>query len=73
MKAAAARLAKDGGVSLNRWFGSAVARKVGAVGTAAGFLRCRAGDARPEDPRAVPARAQDRASDSGDGLRDGRR
>ena len=49
VKQAAARLAKEDGVSLNQWIASAVAEKVGAVETAAEFLKRRAGDARPED------------------------
>lgn len=36
-------------MSLNQWIASAVAQKVGAVETAADFLRQRAGDAKPED------------------------
>jgi predicted HicB family RNase H-like nuclease len=35
-KAAATRLAKEDGVSLNQWIASAVAQNVGAVETAAG-------------------------------------
>lgn len=66
IKAAAARLAKQDGVSLNQWIASAVAQKVGAVETAAEFLRRRAGDARPEDLRTLLARAPDRAPDPGD-------
>ena len=49
VKAAAARLARQDGVSLNQWIASAVAQKVGAVETAEAFLRRRAGEARPED------------------------
>lgn len=49
IKAAAARLAKEDGVSLHQWIASAVAEKVGTVRTAALFLRQRAGDAKPED------------------------
>ncbi|RUU25829.1 toxin-antitoxin system HicB family antitoxin, partial [Mesorhizobium sp. M6A.T.Ce.TU.002.03.1.1] len=45
IKEAAARLAKADGVSLNQWIASAVAQKVGAMETAADFLRRRAGDA----------------------------
>ena len=41
VKEAAAR----DGVSLNQWIASAVAQKVGAMETAAEFLRRRAGDA----------------------------
>lgn len=66
IKAAAARLAKEDGVSLNQWIASAVAQKVGAVETAAEFFRQRAGDARPEDLRGFLARAPDRKSDPGD-------
>ncbi len=42
VKAAAARLAKEDGVSLNQWIASAVAQKVGAAETAAEFFRKRA-------------------------------
>lgn len=49
IKAAAARLAKEDGVSLNQWIASAVAQKVGTVETAAEFLKKRAGAATPED------------------------
>ena len=47
LKAEAARLAREDGVSLNQWIATAVAQKIGAVETAADFLRRRAGDARP--------------------------
>lgn len=49
VKAAAARLAKADGVSLNQFIAAAVAEKVGAVETAGELLRRRAGDAKPED------------------------
>ena len=49
VKAAAARLAKEDGVSLNQWISVAIAQKVGVVETAADFLKRRAGNARPED------------------------
>jgi hypothetical protein len=49
VKTAAQRLAKEDGVSLNQWISVAVAEKVGAVETAASFLKRRAGDARPSD------------------------
>jgi hypothetical protein len=39
VKAAAARLAREDGVSLNQWIASAVAQKVGAVETAADLLQ----------------------------------
>lgn len=45
IKAAAARLAREDGVSLNQWIASAVAQKVGAVETADEFLKRRAGSA----------------------------
>ena len=49
VKAAAARLAKEDGVSLNQWISVAIAQKIGVVETAADFLKRRAGKARPED------------------------
>lgn len=49
VKEAARRLAKEDGVSLNQWISVAVAQKIGAVETAAEFLKRRAGKARPED------------------------
>ncbi len=49
IKTAAARLAKEDGVSLNQWIAVAVAQKIGAVETAAEFLKRRARDAKPED------------------------
>ncbi len=69
IKSAAARLAKEDGVSLNQWITAAVAQKVGAVETAAAFFRRRAGPAKPEDLRAILALAPDRAPDPGDELR----
>jgi len=65
IKAAAARLAKEDGVSLNQWITAAVAQKIGAVETAAEFIKCRAGNARPEDLKAFlgrPTRAWRRDS-----------
>jgi secreted protein with Ig-like and vWFA domain len=49
MKQAAERLAKEDGVSLNQWIAVAIAQKIGAVETAADFLKRRAGDAQPAD------------------------
>ena len=49
VKTAAQRLAKEDGVSLNQWIAVAVAEKIGAVETAASFLRRRAGNAKPAD------------------------
>lgn len=42
LKTAAARLAKEDGVSLNQWIATAVAQRVGAVETAAQFFQRRA-------------------------------
>ena len=49
VKAAAARLAKEDGVSLNQWIAVAIAQKIGVIETASAFLAKRAGTARPED------------------------
>jgi hypothetical protein len=49
IKAAAARLAKEDGVSLNQWIATAVAQKIGVVETAATFFQHRAGSATPDD------------------------
>ena len=49
IKNAAAKLAKEDGVSLNQWIAAAVAEKVGAVETAAEFFKRRAGKAKPKD------------------------
>ncbi len=68
VKAAAARLAKEDGVSLNQWIASAVAQKVGAVETAATFFRTRAGGAQPQDLRAILGSVPDRAPDPNDEL-----
>ena len=68
VEAAAARLAREDGVSLNQWIAAAVAQKVGAVQTATEFFRRRAGNARPEDLHALLCLAPDRAPDPGDEL-----
>lgn len=52
IKEAATKLAQDDGVSLNQWIASAVAQKVGAVETAAEFLRKRKGSATGDGLRA---------------------
>ena len=49
VKAAAARLAKEDGVSLNQFIAVAVAEKVGTIETAEEFLRRRAAKAKPSD------------------------
>jgi hypothetical protein len=71
IKTAAARLAKEDGVSLNQWIAAAVAQKVGAVETAAEFFRHRGEGAKPGDLRAILARVPDRAPDAGDELPEG--
>ena len=69
IKAAAARLARADGVSLNQWIAAAVAEKIGAVEAAEHYLRRRVGGAGPDDLlrflRAAPQRepaAEDRLS-----------
>lgn len=59
IKAEAARLAKEDGVSLNQWIATAVAQKIGVVETAAEFLKRRAGDAQPGDLKAFLANVPD--------------
>lgn len=49
VKAAAARLAKADGVSLNQFISVAVAEKVGVMESAAEFLAKRAGKSKPGD------------------------
>ena len=66
IKAAAARLAREDGVSLNQWIASAVAQKVGVVETASAFLRRRSGNAKPEDLGAFLAAAPDVPPQPGD-------
>ena len=66
VKQAAARLAKEDGVSLNQWIAVAVAQKIGAVETAADFLSRRAGASRPEDMLPFLDRAKREAPVVGD-------
>jgi HicB family len=49
VKAAAVRLAKEDGVSLNQWISVAIAQKIGVVETAADFLARRVGKAKAAD------------------------
>lgn len=49
VKEAAARLAREDGVSLNQWIAVAIAQKIGVVETASGFLKRRAGKAQSKD------------------------
>lgn len=53
IKAAAARLAKEDGVSLNQWIATAVAQKIGTVETAAAFFQRRARGATPDDLKRI--------------------
>jgi hypothetical protein len=59
IKATAARLAKEDGVSLNQWIATAVAQKIGAVETAAAFFRRRAGNATPDDLKRILEKVPD--------------
>ncbi len=68
VKDAAARLARQDGVSLNQWIAAAVAEKVGAVETAAVFLKKRAGDATGEGLRGFLERVPDVPPQPGDEL-----
>lgn len=68
IKAAAARLAKEDGVSLNQWISVAIAQKIGVVETAADFLKRRAEDARPENMLSFLDRAKSEAPPAGDEL-----
>ena len=60
----AARLAREDGVSLNRWIVAAVAQKIGAVETAEVLLRERAAGARESDL----SQYLDRVPEAGDEL-----
>lgn len=66
VKEAAARLAKEDGVSLNQWIAVAIAQKIGVVETASDFLRRRAGKARPNDMLPFLDRAKREAPPIGD-------
>ncbi len=68
IKAAAARLAKEDGVSLNQWIATAVAQKIGVVETAAAFFRHRAGKATPDDLKRVLDKVPDAPPDPEDAL-----
>lgn len=68
IKEAAARLAKEDGVSLNQWIAVAIAQKIGAVETAADFLKRRASGARPGDMRRLLERAKNEPPPLGDEI-----
>jgi len=61
-------LAREDGVSLNRWIATAVAQKVGAVETAAEFLRRKAGPATGADLGRLLDRVADGPPEPGDEL-----
>lgn len=66
IKEAAARLAREDGVSLNQWIAVAIAQKIGVVETASDFLKRRAGKAKPTDMLAYLDRAKREAPQVGD-------
>jgi hypothetical protein len=68
VKAAAARLAREDGVSLNQWITVAIAQKIGVVETAADLLAKRAGNARPEAMLPFLDRARRETPPPGDEL-----
>lgn len=68
VKEAAARLAKEDGVSLNQWIAVAIAQKIGVVETASDFLKRRAGKARSDDMLPFLDRAKRAAPPVGDEL-----
>jgi hypothetical protein len=68
VKEAAARLARQDGVSLNQWIASAVAQKVGSIETAEAFIKRRAGKATGEGFSAFLDRVPSRAPEPGDEL-----
>jgi len=68
VKEAAARLAKEDGVSLNQWIAVAIAQKIGVVETASDFLKRRAGNARPQDMLPFLDKARREAPPVGDEI-----
>lgn len=71
IKTAAARLAKEDGVSLNQWIATAVAQKVGAVETAAEFFKRRAAGHSLDGFDDLLARVPDHLPEQGDELPEG--
>ncbi|MDE0044383.1 MAG: pilus assembly protein HicB [bacterium] len=59
LKEAAARLAREDGVSLDQWIVPAVAQKIGPMETADDFLKARAGKAKRGDLTRLLDRAPD--------------
>jgi hypothetical protein len=71
IKAAAARLAKEDGVSLNQWIATAVAQKIGAVETAAEFFTRRAKGRDGSGLGRILAKVPNRPPEPGDELPEG--
>jgi hypothetical protein len=71
IKAAAARLAKEDGVSLNQWIATAVAQKVGVVETAAEFFKRRSKGYTLDDLDRVLDKVPNRPPEPGDELPEG--
>jgi len=70
IKAAAMRLARQDGVSLNQWISAAVAEKVGSVETAVAFFARRAQGAGPADLAGWLAKVPDHPVEPEDGIAD---
>ena len=68
LKKAAARFAKEDGVSLNQWIVAAVAQKIGAVETAEEFLKRRAGKSERGDLTRLLDKAPDVPPQTNDTL-----
>jgi hypothetical protein len=71
IKAAAARLAKEDGVSLNQWIAVAVAQKIGVVETAAEFFARRAEGHSVDGLKRALAKVPDGPPEPGDELPEG--
>ena len=71
IKTAAARLAKEDGVSLNPWIATAVAQKVGAVETAAAYFKRRGVGHSLDELDNILDRAPDRPPEPGDEVPEG--
>jgi hypothetical protein len=69
LKKAAARLAKEDGVSLDYWINMAIAQKIGSTETV-DYLRRRFGKARPGDLRSILDKVPDNPPTPGDELPD---
>lgn len=71
IKTAAARLAKEDGVSLNQWIATAVAQKVGVVETAAEFFKRRANGRTGDGLGRILNKVPNRPPEPGDELPEG--